>query len=274
MCTARCVDRGLWRIGLWSPVCHRWSRDTEPLHLPLERVEGDPMSRAWIRHGLLGCAVVLGAAGAVGSLSTGDLPGHGDSWGLAVSFVGFALLGWAVGGRRPELPIGWLFLVGGTLGVAAFLASWWSFQSLIRDPGSVPGGPVAAWLAVWLSPLPWPLVLVAPLVLFPTGRVRTRRWFWFMIVIGATIGTLVIVAAAVSLPVAARHAVELIDAPGHAATGTAGFAIGLAAIARLVAFVATLIAFRRPRRRSPSGQRSRPTAVHNGHGRCRCRGRE
>ena len=154
------------------------------------------MSRAWIRHGLLGTAVLLGAAGAVGSLGTGDLPGNGDSWGLAVLFIGFALLGWFIVGRRPELPIGWLYLAGGTVGAAAFLASWWSFESLLRDPGSLPGGPVAAWLAVWLSPLSWPLVLVAPLVLFPTGRVRTRRWFWFMTVTGATIGILVVVAAA------------------------------------------------------------------------------
>jgi signal transduction histidine kinase len=200
------------------------------------------MSRAWIRHGLLGTAVLLGAAGAVGSLGTGDLPGNGDSWSLAVLFICFALLGWFIVGRRSDLPIGWLYLAGGTVGAAAFLASWWSFESLLRDPGSLPGGPVAAWLAVWLSPLSWPLVLVAPLVLFPTGRVRTQRWFWFMTVTGATIAILVAVAAALSIPVAARHAVELIDGPGHAATGGAGFAIGLSAIARLVALVATLIA--------------------------------
>ncbi len=200
------------------------------------------MTRAWMRRGLLGSTVVLGAAGAFGSLRTGDLPGNGDSWGLAVSFIGFALLGWAISGRRPELPIGWLLLAGGSVGATAFLATWWAAQSLVYDPGSLPGGPLAAWLSLWLSALPWPLVLVAPLVLFPTGRVRTRRWFWFGIVIGGVIGTLVAVAAVVSLPVAARHAVELLDALGVAETGAADFAIGLQAIARLVAFVATLIA--------------------------------
>ena len=205
--------------------------------------DGGLMTPVWIRHGLLGTAVLLGVAGAVGSLGTGDLPGNGDSWGLAVSLIGFALLGWVISGRRPELPIGWLYLSGGAIGTAAFLASWWAFESLIRDPGSLPDGPVAAWLAVWLSPLSLPLTLVAPLVLFPTGHVRTRRWFWFMTVTSTTIAILVAVAAVVSAPVAARHAAELIDAPGHAATGTAGVAIGLSAIARLVALVATLIAF-------------------------------
>ena len=200
------------------------------------------MTRVWIRHGLLGLTVALGAAGTFGSVRTGDLPGNGDSWGVAASFIGYALLGWAVTRRRPELPIGWLFLAGGSVGAATFLATWWASQTLAHDPGSLPGGPFAAWLALWLSALPWPLVLVAPLVLFPTGRVRTRRWFLFATVFGAIIGTLTAVAAIVSLPVAARHAVELLDAPGIAESAAAEFAIGLPAISRLVTFVATLIA--------------------------------
>jgi signal transduction histidine kinase len=135
-----------------------------------------------------------------------------------------------------------LFLAGGSVGTATFLATWWAAQTLVHDPGSLPGGPLAAWLALWLSALPWPLVLVAPLVLFPTGRVRTRRWFWFATVFGAIIGTLTVVAAIVSLPVAARHAVELLDTPGNAGGPAAEFAIGLPAIARLITFVAALIA--------------------------------
>ena len=43
----------------------------------------------------------------------------------------------------------------------------------LTDPGSLRLGPLAAWLTVSLSPLPWPLVLVAPLVLFPNGRARS-----------------------------------------------------------------------------------------------------
>ena len=59
---------------------------------------------------------------------------------------------------------------------------------------------------------------------------------------GALIGTLTAIAAIVSLPVAARHAVELLDAPGITGTPAAEFAIGLPAIARLLSFIATLIA--------------------------------
>ena len=200
------------------------------------------MTRAWIRHGLLGATVALGVAGVFGSLRTGDLPGNGDSWGIAASFIGFAFLGWAVSGRRPELPIGWLFLAGGSVGTATFLATWWASETVVNDPGSLPGGPFAAWLSLWLSALPWALVLVAPLVLFPTGHARTRRWFWFATVFGAIIGTLTAVAAIVSIPVAARRAVELLDDPGIAESAAAEFAIGLPAIARLISFVATLIA--------------------------------
>jgi two-component system, NarL family, sensor kinase len=197
------------------------------------------MTRVWVRHGLLGAAVVLGAVGAGGSLRTGDLPGNGDSWGLAVAFIGFALLGWFVGGRRPDLPIGWLLLGGGTIGVAAFLTSWWAFQSLVHDPGSLPGGAVAAWLSVWLSALPWPLVLVAPLVFFPTGRLRSQRWRWFAVVIFAVIGVLLLVAAVLAAPVATRRAVELVESTGNEPAADA--AMGLQAIARLIAFAATVI---------------------------------
>ncbi len=197
------------------------------------------MTREGVRHGLLGTSVVLGVAGTIGSLRTGDLPGNGDSWGLAVAFVGFALLGWFVCGRRPELPIGWLLLGGGTVGVVAFLASWWAFQSMLHDPGSLPGGAAAAWLSVWMSALPWPLVLVAPLVLFPSGRPRSRRWRWFAVVIFAVIAALSLVAAVLAAPVATRQAAELVDPTG--AEGAAEAALGMQAIARMIAFVATVI---------------------------------
>ena len=197
------------------------------------------MTREGVRHGLLGTSVVLGVAGTIGSLRTGDLPGNGDSWGLAVAFVGFALLGWFVCGRRPELPIGWLLLGGGTVGVAAFLASWWAFQSMLHDPGSLPGGAAAAWLSVWMSALPWPLVLVAPLVLFPSGRPRSRRWRWFAVVIFAAIAALSLVAAVLAAPVATRQAAELVDPTG--AESAAEAALGMQAIARMIAFVATVI---------------------------------
>lgn len=213
--------------------------DTAPLRRPFPRVDADPMTRLWVRHGLLGMAVTLGVVGTIGSLRTGDLPGNGDSWGLAVLFVGFALLGWFVIGRRPGLPIGWLLLSGGAIGVAAFLCSWWAFQSLVHDPGSLPGGAVAAWLSVWLSALPWPLVLVAPLVLFPTGRPRSRRWRRFAGVIFTAIGALSIIAAVLAAPVAARRAVELVDSTGDEPAADA--AKELQAIARLIAFAATVI---------------------------------
>ena len=53
--------------------------------------------------------------------------------------------------------------------------SWWAVQGLAAIPARCPCR-LAAWLTVSLSPLPWPLVLVAPLVLFPNGRARSARW--------------------------------------------------------------------------------------------------
>ena len=124
---------------------------------------------------------MVGLAGAVAALSTTTIPGNGNEWILGVVAIGYSVLGWLVASRRPGLPIGWCMLAAGSIQArGSFWASWWAGHSLLTDPGSLRRESVAAWLTVSLSPLPWPLVLVAPLVLFPNGRGRTRRWRWFL----------------------------------------------------------------------------------------------
>jgi signal transduction histidine kinase len=199
------------------------------------------VTRARVRDGLLGATVLIGCVGTVGSVRSGDLPGNGDSWTLAVSYTGFAFLGWAVSRRRPDLPIGWLLIAGGAVGAVAFLATWWAEDTLVRDPGALPGGSVTAWLAVWTAPLPWPLTLVAPLVLFPAGRPRSRRWWWFGVIAVSVILALSFGAAVCGAPAASERPVELLDLPGSASSGLASAAIGLQAVARLTAFAATVI---------------------------------
>lgn len=196
--------------------------------------------RVGLRHLLVASAVVFSVVGAVGSLRTGDLPGNGDSWVLAIAAISYAVLGWMVTARRPELAIGWLFLAGGVLSAASFLSSWWAVESLVGDPGSLPGGAVAAWLSVWLAAAPFPLVLIAPLILFPVGRARSRRWWWFLAVFAGLIAVLVLASAVLALPAAFDRAVALLDLPG-VAHGNADAAIGAQATARMLGFVGTLV---------------------------------
>ena len=135
-------------------------------------------------------------------------------------------------------------LAGGAIEGLSFLASWWAGHGLATDPGSLRLVSVAAVLSLGLSPLPWPLVLVAPLVLFPDGRARTPRWRWFLVVVSTVVGLLAIAAATVAIPVAIDRPLELLDLPGTPGTGVTEWAIRLALAARLVGFGAAIRAQR------------------------------
>jgi len=217
------------------------------------------------RRVLLWTSVVVALIGIVGSLRSGQLPGNGANWSLGVVAVGYALLGWMVTGRRPQLPIGWLLLAGGLASAAAFTASWWATQALLGDPGSLPGGRVAAWAAVWLDATPPPLVLIAPLVLFPTGRPRSPRWRWFLVTIGAVLTALIAVSLVAAVPAAIGSGpASLLDVPGVDEQGWGGAAVGSAAAARLLALLAALAGFvgiAWSRRRARGDERSAYTTV-------------
>jgi signal transduction histidine kinase len=192
---------------------------------------------------LFAVAVAFAVVGAIGSLHTGDLPGNGDNWSLALVSMGYAWLGWVVARRRPTLPIGWLLLLGGVANAVLFTANWWAVQSLVHDPGSLRGGAFAAWITVWLQPFPLPLVLIAPLVLFPTGSARSRRWWWFVVASCGAIAVLAAVAAVLAVPAAlGSHPATLLDVPGVAKRGVGGVAVGVASLAQLLGMGTALVA--------------------------------
>ena len=101
----------------------------------------------------------------------------GDVVNMAIPVMGFVLAS-----RRPGNRIGWLVLAAGlTLGLGSF-ADQYQKRALVAAPGSVPAGPAALWVSAWIWPIS--LAMVAFLfLLFPTGRLRSRRWrpaAWFV----------------------------------------------------------------------------------------------
>ena len=101
----------------------------------------------------------------------------GDVVNMAIPVGGFVLAS-----RRPGNRIGWLALAAGlTLGLRSF-ADQYEQRALVAAPGSWPAGPAALWVSEWI----WlvSLGLAAFLfLLFPTGRLRSRRWrpaAWFV----------------------------------------------------------------------------------------------
>jgi signal transduction histidine kinase len=97
-----------------------------------------------------------------------------DVLDAAVNF-GTPLLGMLLVLRKPENRIGWLFLlVGLVLGIGLFAGAY-ATHALIVDPGSVPGGRLAGWIANVVWPLPFS-ALVLLFLWFPTGEIPSRRW--------------------------------------------------------------------------------------------------
>ena len=136
---------------------------------------------AWSLFGLY-VAEVLTTLGFVLSASN-----SADSMDVLLSF-GFAAVGALVAVREPDNPVGWLLLVAAaTSGIPA--------DEYARS-GELPGTTFAAWVESWQLYL-WvgPVALLLPL-LFPTGRLLSRRW---RAALAVAMGALVLDAGSVAL---------------------------------------------------------------------------
>ena len=111
-------------------------------------------------------------------LSGDDTEGEtvGFDFLLAVALLVYPTVGLLVASRRPENAIGWLFsAVGIPLGLSTFAYAYATY-ALVTKSGSIPGGSVAAWLTNWV---PLPALFGTPtllFLLFPNGRLPSRRW--------------------------------------------------------------------------------------------------
>jgi hypothetical protein len=100
---------------------------------------------------------------------------------LLVAFASFGTVGMLITVQRPQNTVGWILCaMGATTGTTAFSAAYAQYNS------SLPG---AGDLTV-LGNVVWPINLILPLIflplLFPNGRLLTRRWrvvVWLAIVV-------------------------------------------------------------------------------------------
>lgn len=91
--------------------------------------------------------------------------------------------------RQPRNSCGWVLLSAGLLSVSA-LAHQWLYDSQ-ATVGSLPGVPVAAWLAAWTYAPYWLQPTLLP-VLFPDGVAPSVRWRRFVVavLVVTAVGTL------------------------------------------------------------------------------------
>jgi signal transduction histidine kinase len=106
--------------------------------------------------------------------------------GYTIQAIAFALFGAAVASRRPGNRV-WLILTAFGLASSIFgIGIEYTLWALVRHPGSLPGGQVAAWFTTWMFQ-PIPTLYALMFFLFPTGRALSHRWGWAMWLIPAYI---------------------------------------------------------------------------------------
>jgi len=99
------------------------------------------------------------------------------------TFIAVPVVGFILTSRRPGNRVGWIFLGTGLVVGLGFFCDRYGRGGLVAAPGSLPAARAAAWFANWA----WTTIpaagLAVILLLFPTGRLYSRRWrpaAWFV----------------------------------------------------------------------------------------------
>ena len=91
--------------------------------------------------------------------------------------VSFSIIGAIIASRLPANPLGWLFCAAACLAAVDHFSAEYALYALLAQPKSLPAGEALAWFASWA----WILYIgciALSLLLFPNGRLPSRRWKW------------------------------------------------------------------------------------------------
>jgi len=143
---------------------------------------GVPRGRGRRTSTVLAWLLGLVAAGLIAGALWLSASGPGEQSGLfgvvtmGLVTVGFSTVGALVASRHPSNLIGWIFCAVGLISAANGFAEAYARRGFVVAPGSLAGGALAVWAQNWL----WiPLIGVTAtfsLLLFPDGRLPSRRW--------------------------------------------------------------------------------------------------
>src|SRR5829696_6800774 len=140
----------------------------------------------WLAWSLAALSLVLCAAAIALYLVT--LPVQPpSSWGTGglsavlyvyLPFLAFPLVGALIASRRPENPIGWICLVVGIFWMFAIVmsGSYALYGLRVASPGSVPFPAAIGSLGELVAPATGGLIGTYLILLFPNGRLPSRRW--------------------------------------------------------------------------------------------------
>lgn len=192
---------------------------------------------------VVGSWLVAGPLG--GQASDGIAPMA--SYGVFV--VAFATVGALIAARRPRHPIGWILLGSVLFYLAGGLADDYAQLHLTNNGVPESAAVAAAWFSTWVWTAAFGPAATFGLLLFPTGRLPSRRWrglAWF-----AAAGIAIMIVGTAILP--GRLADHPVDNPiGLAAAPAVAAALAgagtIALVAGLVGAIASLLVrYRRAR---------------------------
>jgi hypothetical protein len=100
-------------------------------------------------------------------------------------FVSFATVGALVASRWPQNAIGWIFCWLGLSFSLGSASEEYALYALVTEAGSLPGAEGMVWLTAWFGgPIVFALFALV-FLLFPDGRLPSRRWrpvIWLQLV--------------------------------------------------------------------------------------------
>ena len=143
-----------------------------------------PRTAFWLAWSLATLSLVL-CVGAVG-LYLATLPVQPpSSWGTGglsavlyvfLPFLAFPLVGALIASKRPKNPIGWICLAVGITWMIMPISTSYGVYGLVVRPGSVPFPAAIASLGEWIWVPTIGLFGIYLILLFPDGRLPSRRW--------------------------------------------------------------------------------------------------
>jgi len=109
-------------------------------------------------------------------LSFASLPNPAGALVFTALAFGFSTIGALVTTRQPRNLVGWIMLFSGVALGATLLTTSYTDFSLFQRQGTLPGTSWAAWFSEWLSVAGLTPALTFLVLLFPDGRLPSRRW--------------------------------------------------------------------------------------------------
>jgi hypothetical protein len=95
---------------------------------------------------------------------------------LTVALFSFPVVGTVLVRRYPENSIGWLFCATGPLFGLMLFSSMYTENHILAEGETGGFADFTLWVGIWTGPIAYSLVTAFLMLLFPTGRLLSRRW--------------------------------------------------------------------------------------------------